>query len=49
MPVKTVVPMKADLPREINREARRKIADLLEEVYLTKEGMYADAEIGKLR
>lgn len=44
MPTKTIVPMRADPPREIIREARRKIADLLEEVYLTKEGMYADAE-----
>ena len=44
MPVKTVVPMNAAPPREITREARRRIADLLEEVYLTKEGMYADSE-----
>ena len=44
MPTKTIVPMRADPPREITREVRRKIADLLEEVYLTKEGMYADAE-----
>lgn len=44
MPVKTTVPMKAEPPREITREARRRIADLLEEVYITNEGMYQDAE-----